>query len=431
VGAEPITVSPGVDQGTFTVVALGSADHAGPVPVTVSARATEEGEDLSAELELPAYVAGQPGQPDTSFSFDGEVLFSVTEGPDAVSSASLDPEGRLLVTGVRQGETLDDLWAGWVVRLLPDGSLDESFASSGKLVGFGGEESNGFDVLPAPDGGVLLLATSRSGETLTYFIRKLSADGSPDTSYGTGGDIELPSEVGRMIPRGNGIVAYGAGQILAFDESGRSDDSFEDPGLELSPTRGAADREGRLVLGTWIAEGDLMVVRLTVSGGLDSSFGDGGYATFPGPDENVFGKVLAIALAPDGGGLLVGTSEWGAYWEAEAAIVRFGPDGASMSAFGPAGKRIFDDQGWASLAALEPTGKVLVVGAHVASEISVERRLARYNPDGQLDTSFGEAGIRLLPNMEEVRLLCDQEAGRATVVGRQPGGGLVARRFWL
>jgi hypothetical protein len=75
---------------------------------------------------------------------------------------------------------------------------------------------------------------------------------------------------------------------------------------------------------------------------------------------------------------------------------------------------------------------VLVSGYRTDGDSVIDRRLERYDPDGQLDNTFGSDGERILPVGLELKfLLHDAASGRAIVVGDQPGGGIYAVRVWL
>ncbi|MEO0604735.1 MAG: hypothetical protein AAF211_25105, partial [Myxococcota bacterium] len=58
-----------------------------------------------------------------------------------------------LVAGVGQGI---DPWLGWVVRLLPDGTIDPDFGAAGEITTFG-DESDMDSVLVLPDDAMLVL----------------------------------------------------------------------------------------------------------------------------------------------------------------------------------------------------------------------------------------------------------------------------------
>ena len=81
----------------------------------------------------------------------------------------------------------------------------------------------------------------------------------------------------------------------------------------------------------------------------------------------------------------------------DLALVRYNPDGTRNTSFGTGGivtTDIFGDADQAEAVAVQPDGKIVVAG--LAAKIvgtSSDFVLARYNPDGTLDQSFGSHGI--------------------------------------
>ena len=75
----------------------------------------------------------------------------------------------------------------------------------------------------------------------------------------------------------------------------------------------------------------------------------------------------------------------------------------------------------ANAVAVQPDGKIVVAGfANDASNSDSDFALARYNPDGTLDTSFGSAGIvttDLGTQSDDARALAIQPDGRIVVAG--------------
>jgi uncharacterized delta-60 repeat protein len=104
-----------------------------------------------------------------------------------------------------------------------------------------------------------------------------------------------------------------------------------------------------------------------------------------------------MVLQPDGRILLAGFSSDGT--NSDFSLIRFNPDGSLDSSFGAGGKIILpianDDQ--ANSVALQPDGKIVVVGQGRASAgAEADYRAVRLNPNGSLDSSFGQGGTALL-----------------------------------
>jgi uncharacterized delta-60 repeat protein len=133
-----------------------------------------------------------------------------------------------------------------------------------------------------------------------------------------------------------------------------------------------------------------------------------------------------VAVQPDGKILVVGThyvAENHDYRPAGFAVGRYNPDGTPDPTFGSGG-HVADDFGLrANGVALQPDGKIIVGGLGVppASQYSRTFALARYNPDGSPDTSFGSDGKAFLPLSGDVQ---PNEGAEAIAV--QPDGKIVA-----
>jgi uncharacterized delta-60 repeat protein len=131
-----------------------------------------------------------------------------------------------------------------------------------------------------------------------------------------------------------------------------------------------------------------VVVRYDSAGLLDPSFDDDGIVTtsFGGGSA----AARALAIEPDGDIVVAGTSsqpETG--WD--FALARYEPDGSLDASFGDNGRVTtdFDDvANGINALAVQPNGKLVVAG-----ESRGDFALARYDTDGSLDTSFSGDGV--------------------------------------
>jgi len=125
-------------------------------------------------------------------------------------------------------------------------------------------------------------------------------------------------------------------------------------------------------------------------GSLDATFGTGGKVTTD------FGSLsdrgYAVAIQPDGKIVVAGESNNGS--DRDLAIARYDPDGTLDNTFGTEGKVTTDfagadDYGWS--VAIQPDGKIVVAG-NTGSLLAFDFAVVRYNADGTLDNSFGTDG---------------------------------------
>jgi uncharacterized delta-60 repeat protein len=153
------------------------------------------------------------GTVDDSFgSLNGSRTFGSGNGAAAVA---LQPDGRFLVAGFTQrGSSGDDI-SGTLLRFNPDGSLDHSFASAGRLIIRGTGERGSktkssylLDVEVLPDGRIVTASTKKGA----FAVVRLRRNGRYDRSFGRGGTAVVPvsrdrcgCELGRAID----IDSYG------------------------------------------------------------------------------------------------------------------------------------------------------------------------------------------------------------------------------
>ena len=141
---------------------------------------------------------------------------------------------------------------------------------------------------------------------------------------------------------------------------------------------------------------DFAVARYNRNGSLDTTFGSGGIATtdFLGKEDDAF----AVLIQPDGKIVAVGSANDNAtYYDFAAA--RYLSDGTLDGTFGTSGtvKTDFGDQNFdrARSAVLQPDGKIVAAGFAISQGGGVQNfALARYGSNGVLDSSFGQAGMK-------------------------------------
>ena len=96
----------------------------------------------------------------------------------------------------------------------------------------------------------------------------------------------------------------------------------------------------------------------------------------------------ALVIQPDGRIMVVGTAG------EDIALARYTPDGKLDTTFGTGGTKItdlgFDDV--ATGVTLTPDGKIVMCGNTIGAELNNDFLLARYNTNGTLDTTFGTGG---------------------------------------
>lgn len=144
---------------------------------------------------------------------------------------------------------------------------------------------------------------------------------------------------------------------------------------------------------------DFVLARYTVTGNLDTSFdGDGKVTTdFNGR----FSGAGDVAVQPDGKIVAVGVGFAEPVRPIDFALARYNPDGSLDGSFGVGGKVLTtfapNSLDAASAVALQPDGKVVAAGRTRASGGRYEFAVARHLPNGALDPSFDGDGLVVTP----------------------------------
>jgi uncharacterized delta-60 repeat protein len=290
---------------------------------------------------LVVVQVGIGGHVDPSFGSGGELVGPV----DSIAqSVTVQRDGKVLVLGSLSGVTS-------VLRLESNGATDPRFGHHGVVAlryvtgGFPGTDQ----ILVQRNGKILISGLTGSPPRRVPFVARLDPNGSPDRTFGRDG----------------------VATIRASNTSGYVGDVVP---LALAP-------HGDIVVGT---PAENLVARLTSSGHLDRSFAENGILHLdPGEVSSVAvqrdGKILIGEIqVPSGrGALLTRLNRTG------TPDRTFGIDGSVIAGHGP------DHINSATSIAIQPNGAIVFSGEGPI--------VARVNPNGSPDQSFGSHGAALLP----------------------------------
>jgi uncharacterized delta-60 repeat protein len=271
-------------------------------------------------------------------------------------SVLLQPDGRLVLVGGVSFQISPSRFA--LARLNPDGSFDASFGDAGHVTTPFDDSAGAAAGLLQPDGRIVAVGMVGFSTFDTIAAARYNADGTLDPTFGDGGQLTLP-------------------QFQPF--------TVRD--VALQP-------DGKILIagtaGPWNGPWDFGLVRLLPNGAPDTSFGgDGLVITDFGPSE--FGT--SVILLGDGRIVLGGYTLLGLK---DFALVRYLPNGTLDRTFGDGGLARADTGGpeIGEHAIQLPNGKLLVAGfTDEPDDDAHDFLLARFEPEGVLDTSFGTAGF--------------------------------------
>jgi uncharacterized delta-60 repeat protein len=272
--------------------------------------------------------------------------------------------------------------------LAAPGALDPSFGTGGKVTtAIGSYDAYANALVRQPDGKLVAAGSSVNVATLGDFaLARYNPNGSLDTSFNGTGKV---------------TTAIGPGNDYAY-------------ALAVQP-------DGKLVVAGRSYNGsndDLALARYNPNGSLDTSFnGTGKVTTAIGAGDD---SADALALQPDGKIVAAGYSYNGS---AEVfTLARYNPNGSLDTSFNGTGKvtTAIGDYADAHALVLQPDGKLAAAGiGHNGSQFVFA--LARYNPNGSLDTSFNGTGKVTSP--------IGSVQDNAIALARQPDGKLVAAGY--
>jgi uncharacterized delta-60 repeat protein len=203
---------------------------------------------------------------------------------------------------------------------------------------------------------------------------------------------------------------------VAMAQAGRLDLTFATGGIFITHDTQAFDAVANAVAlqgdGKIVVAGEINslagLLRLNTNGALDSSFGTGGMVTINVPSGLGGGvQVVGEAIQIDGK-IVAGISTVNSDGSQSFSLARLDPNGSLDSTFGSAGLVTtfpFGQQRSPAVLALQPDGKILLAGDGI---------MARYDSNGQLDSTFGSGGLALLTTIP-VRAIALQPNGQILI----------------
>ena len=310
---------------------------------------------------------------DAGFDADGLAFIDFSTSTDSARAVAMDADNKVLLAGLaRQGPSSAYVDAAAVLRLNADGTLDTTFGTGGKFTAVGGTPANfgGADaraIAVQSDGRIVIAGyfNQNDGSGPKVMAMRLLANGTLDPAFGTGG-------------------------VAVFAKSGRADSI-------------AIQSDGRIVLAGFTAVPSAgnrgLVMRLEANGTLDSTFGTAGFYELADTFSVEFRDVRILST---GSILVAGTND-------DLLLVRltsagqpdttYSGDGiasANLSTEVVSGATLKSGDGIEAMA-IDTDGSVVVAGGSRPATGNLRAVLARFTPAGALETGFGTDGWREVP----------------------------------
>jgi len=366
-------------------------------------------------------VHAAPGDLDTSFNADGILIQDLTDY-DTASSVAVAADGKIIVAGTSGASPNPDFL---VARYLEDGSPDESFGSGGSVtIDFAGGTDLGNAMAIQPDGKIVVGGSVESAPGQSDFgLVRLEPNGALDEGFGDSG--RLVADFGNAfdflnalaVTKDGTIVAAGSTAasssvldrdvaLLRCDANGDPDLSFDSDGKLVAEVAGlgstaagvAVQEDGQIVVSGYSSDGvslRALLLRYRKDGSVDPDFDAGGpLSLLADSTTSNFGQV---AVQKDG--KIVAVGRIGSVTEGNDILVfRFEADGSADTSFAEGGKTAIDFEHLngsdvARCVELQADGKILVGGETTLDGTVSHFALSRLNSDGSFDDSFSGDGL--------------------------------------
>ncbi|RZL05852.1 MAG: hypothetical protein EOO89_25435, partial [Pedobacter sp.] len=327
-------------------------------------------------------------QPDGKIIIGGK--FTTFNGQFHVRSIALQPNGKIIIAG--EFGFYNNIARGKLARLNSDGTLDVSFNSA---VGIDQSASSSLINATAvlPDGKIIIAGNFSNYNSVNGMgsIARLHADGSLDVTfnslhrvYGTVNKLVVQPDNKLMI--GGSFIEYNLifrGNVARLYPNSAIDPGFAHVSGPDSWIRSINTQpDGKIIVTGWFSDfSDYSrngIARLNTDGTLDTTFV---------PGFNAFGSYHNTAIQPDGKIIAVGGFSSAFGIGVHNNIIRFNTDGSIDTSFhctpGPGGyyETVHN-------VALQPDGKIIIVGAFSDYNGITCNRIARLHTDGTLDLTF-------------------------------------------
>lgn len=307
------------------------------------------------EFKFTIVQLNSDGSFDTTFDDDGKaILFETTGSSDLAYALKIQNDNKIILTGQTiDGVTTDDNFL--TVRINPDGSLDSTFGSGGKVMtSFATGNDYGRNLEIQNDGKILVIGSNNN----RYAVARYNTDGSLDTSFDSDGKLYLTTNLSLFISSSQTI--------------------YDRPNIKVLPS-------GKILL-SGTSNYNFSLIRLNQNGSFDTTFGTNGVLYY---SVNVRNRSSYLFLNNENKIITGGSSHNNTGGNvSKINQLQFSENGLLENSSN------FNIQlgiSRASNAIEQADGKIIVLCENRTS--SDDTIFIRYLSNGSIDTSFGNNGI--------------------------------------
>lgn len=313
-------------------------------------------------LLFSSFVFSQDGELDLSFANNGIYNPTNLNFTGSLLDLSVDSSNNIYISG--NVVNSDDSKSIIIIKLLPDGEIDNSFGNNGSArVHYSPTAFVSKNIIL--ENGKIILVGWINSNTNDFLIIGLNSDGSLDQDFGDNGRLIIDS-------------GYGDDKAFAVAEYNNS----------LFVGGYFRNQEGK---------SDFSITKLNMNGVLDLSFGENGIAKLNVPTKR--GEIKDFLITDTGdivatGKLRIDSNPY--YSKDNFAIVKFDQNGNAVSSFGNSGLAIIPipDGNQIAYSIKKFENSYYVTGSQFDDDIFENYVIVtKINNDGDIDLSFGTDGI--------------------------------------
>lgn len=292
-----------------------------------------------------------------------------------------------------------------IARYNVDGTLDATFNNTGIVTTSIGAGACAYNIIEDSIGRYIIAGVSVIGGAPIVTVARYNVNGIIDFTFGNNGiaikrifassgayALGLQS-TGKIITAG---FTINSGKrefaLVRFNTNGSVDATFNGSGSIVTPigadacAYALAIQSNDRIIAAGVSNNQFALVRYTGSGSPDTSFGSGGIVT---TRIGSTAQINDIVLQNNGLIVVAGFSD------NQFAVARYNANGSIDTTFGNAGivTTALGISAMATSIVVQENGQIVVAGTSDAGVV-----LVRYNSNGSIDASFGTNGIINFPN---------------------------------
>lgn len=375
-------------------------------------------------LVLPIPPATASLDTDPSFGVAGVAAAPIPSGwtGGSPTAVAVQPNGAIVVAGMVYRNYVQDFA---VARFLPNGTPDPGFGVGGTTITDFGASEGARAVALQPDGKILVAGGREpcpGCNARGFHFARYTASGRLDATFSGDGKLRVDGGLGTALSFATDIAVQPDGKIVAtgqafgrvgvvrLNPNGTLDSTFRGGVTTLAPGGYAfgltvALQEDRKIVIGGASGTQAFLARLTTGGALDPTFGVNGFALTPAQADRSY-SVNDLLVLPNGMIAAAGSyrsPDDSNHMDTDVLLLRYTAAGRLDPQFDGDGVVLTDVSPSSSNDSAvslmrQPDGKLVAVG-----RLNVSLTVVRYQPDGALDTSFGDysPGIAVSSNFGE------------------------------